>query len=96
MRAKQMLATMAHEIRSPLSGVISTASVLARTSLNQEQKRYVEFMTSSGNVVLKLINDILDLSKVEAGIFSSLSSASAFTYKTCHNVVCENGFLCNS
>lgn len=69
MRAKQMLATMAHEIRSPLSGVISMASVLARTPLSEDQKRYVEFMMTSGNVVLELINDILDISKVEAGMF---------------------------
>lgn len=67
MRAKQMLATMSHEIRSPLSGVISMASILARTPLNEDQKLKVDFMIKSGNDVLELINDILDLSKVEAG-----------------------------
>lgn len=72
MRAKQMLATMSHEIRSPLSGVISMASVLARTPLNEEQKLKVEFMMNSGKVVMDLINDILDLSKVEAGMFDIL------------------------
>jgi signal transduction histidine kinase len=68
MRAKQMLATMSHEIRSPLSGVISMASILARTPLNEDQKLKVDFMIKSGNDVLELINDILDLSKVEAGM----------------------------
>lgn len=73
MRAKQMLATMSHEIRSPLSGVISMASVLARTPLNEDQKLKVEFMMNSGKVVMELINDILDLSKVEAGMFDILN-----------------------
>lgn len=72
MRAKQMLATMSHEIRSPLSGVISMASVLARTPLNDDQKLKVEFMMNSGKIVMDLINDILDLSKVEAGMFDIL------------------------
>lgn len=68
MRAKQMLATMSHEIRSPLSGVISMASILTRTPLNEDQKLKVDFIVKSGNDILELINDILDLSKVEAGM----------------------------
>ena len=83
MRAKQMLATMSHEIRSPLSGVISMASILARTPLNEDQKLKVDFMIQSGNDVLELINDILDLSKVEAGMaltFFSVSFAMHFRF----------------
>lgn len=67
MRAKQMLATMSHEIRSPLTGVVSMAEILANTRLDQEQRQLLDVMLSSGDLVLQLINDILDLSKVESG-----------------------------
>ncbi|KAI6679161.1 hypothetical protein NL676_033042 [Syzygium grande] len=68
MRAKQMLATMSHEIRSPLTGVVSMAEILAQTRLDQEQRQLLDVMLSSGDLVLQLINDILDLSKVESGV----------------------------
>lgn len=67
MRAKQMLATMSHEIRSPLSGVVGMAEILSNTRLDKEQKKLLNVMMSSGDLVLQLINDILDLSKVESG-----------------------------
>ncbi|KAL0407884.1 UNVERIFIED_CONTAM: Histidine kinase [Sesamum radiatum] len=68
MRAKQMLATMSHEIRSPLSGVVSMAEILSTTNLDKEQRQLLNVMLSSGDLVLQLINDILDLSKVESGV----------------------------
>ncbi|XP_023768624.1 histidine kinase 5 [Lactuca sativa] len=68
MRAKQMLATMSHEIRSPLSGVVSMAEILSTTKLDKDQKQLLGVMLSSGDLVLQLINDILDLSKVESGV----------------------------
>lgn len=68
MRAKQMLATMSHEIRSPLSGVVSMAKILSTTKLDKEQSQLLKVMLSSGDLVLQLINDILDLSKVESGV----------------------------
>ncbi|KAL7170899.1 hypothetical protein ACSBR2_035705 [Camellia fascicularis] len=68
MRAKQMLATMSHEIRSPLSGVVSMAEILSTTNLDKEQRQLLKVMLSSGDLVLQLINDILDLSKVESGV----------------------------
>lgn len=67
MRAKQMLATMSHEIRSPLTGVVSMAEILSNTKLDREQRQLLGVMISSGDLVLQLINDILDLSKVESG-----------------------------
>ncbi|CAL5407327.1 unnamed protein product [Camellia sinensis] len=67
MRAKQMLATMSHEIRSPLSGVVSMAEIFSTTNLDKEQRQLLSVMLSSGDLVLQLINDILDLSKVESG-----------------------------
>jgi len=82
MRAKQMLATMSHEIRSPLSGVVSMAEVLATTRLDKEQRQLLDVMISSGDLVLQLINDILDLSKVESGLelFLSLKHSMHFFY----------------
>ncbi|KAL3849246.1 hypothetical protein ACJIZ3_011128 [Penstemon smallii] len=68
MRAKQMLATMLHEIRSPLTGVVSMAEMLSTTKLDKEQKKLLNVMISSGDLVLQLIDDILDLSKVESGV----------------------------
>ncbi|CAM8913223.1 unnamed protein product [Rhodiola kirilowii] len=68
MRAKQMLVTMSHEIRSPLSGVVSMAEILSTSKLDREQKQLLDVMLSSGDLVLQLINDILDLSKVESGV----------------------------
>ncbi len=61
------LATMSHEIRTPLNAILGTADLLAETGLNFEQKRYVEVFQRAGGTLLALINDILDLSKVEAG-----------------------------
>ncbi|KAF5176872.1 Histidine kinase [Thalictrum thalictroides] len=68
MRAKQMLATMSHEIRSPLTGVVSMAEILSNSKLDREQRQLLDVMISSGDLVLQLINDILDLSKVESGV----------------------------
>ncbi|KAI7752512.1 hypothetical protein M8C21_015863 [Ambrosia artemisiifolia] len=68
MRAKQILATMSHEIRSPLSGIISMAEILSTTKVDKDQKQLLSVMLSSGDLVLQLINDILDFSKVESGV----------------------------
>lgn len=75
MRAKEMLATMSHEIRSPLSGVVSMAEILSQTKLDKHQRQQVNVMMSSGDMVLRIINDILDLSKVESGGTSNLFSS---------------------
>ncbi|KAK2398882.1 ethylene receptor [Trifolium repens] len=71
MRAKQMLATMSHEIRSPLSSVVGMAKILTTTKLDREHTQLLDVMISSGDLVLKLINDILDLSKIESGAMKS-------------------------
>jgi PAS domain S-box-containing protein len=70
-RAKsQFLASMSHELRTPLNGIIGFSEVLADQTfgpLNQRQLQYVNHVLGSGRHLLELINDILDLSKVEAG-----------------------------
>lgn len=60
------LAMISHEIRTPLNGVLGMAEALADTQLAMAQKDMLDVMTSSGNALLSIVNDILDLSKIEA------------------------------
>ena len=60
------LASMSHEIRTPMNAIIGIADLLAKTPLSPEQDKYVQIFRRAGDNLLNLINDILDLSKVEA------------------------------
>ena len=63
----EFLANMSHEIRTPMNGVIGMLQLLAETPLSEEQRDYVKTINSSAETLLAILNDILDLSKIEAG-----------------------------
>jgi len=68
MRSKdEFLANMSHEIRTPMNGVLGMAELLAGTELDKRQRRFVDSMRAAAETMMRIINDILDDSKIEAG-----------------------------
>jgi signal transduction histidine kinase/CheY-like chemotaxis protein/HPt (histidine-containing phosphotransfer) domain-containing protein len=63
----QFLANMSHEIRTPMNGVLGMAELLAGTTLDKRQRRFVDSMREAAGTMMQIINDILDDSKLEAG-----------------------------
>lgn len=63
----EFLATMGHEIRTPMTGVLGMTELLLRTSLDNTQRGYAQAIDTSGKMMLRLVNDSLDLARIEAG-----------------------------
>ena len=64
---QQFLSNMSHEIRTPMNAIIGFTKVVLKTSLTEKQREYLEAIKMSGNAMIVLINDILDLAKVDSG-----------------------------
>lgn len=67
----RFLATMTHELRTPMNGIIGMSDLALSTQLDEEQREYVETVRSSAESLLTVVNDVLDLSKLEAGAMVS-------------------------
>lgn len=67
---QQFLSNMSHEIRTPMNAIIGFTKVVLKTELSQKQKEYLSAIKTSGDALIVLINDILDLAKVDAGKMS--------------------------
>ncbi|MES2457478.1 MAG: response regulator [Bacteroidota bacterium] len=83
---ENFLANMSHEIRTPINGIIGIAHLLEKSDLNSEQKEMVGLLEISSNSLLGVINDILDLSKIEAGKFK-INRTETDIFNLCNSVV---------
>jgi len=69
-KAKEIfLANMSHEIRTPMTGILGVANLIAKTTLNEQQKNYIKLITESANNLLVIVNDVLDIEKIASGKF---------------------------
>jgi signal transduction histidine kinase len=81
------LANMSHEIRTPLNGIIGTSQLLAKSSLSPEQQELLQMLQSSSNLLINIISDILDLSKIEADKLTLVPTA--FNIRDCIKTVID-------
>jgi signal transduction histidine kinase len=83
---ENFLANMSHEIRTPINGIIGIAQLLKKTALDDEQREMVNLLEISSNSLLGVINDVLDLSKIESGKFK-INRTPTDISKICNAVV---------
>ena len=82
----QFLANMSHEIRSPMHGMLSAVTLLVETKLDAEQRDLAGIIEESGSILLQVINDILDYSKLSSGVFQ-MNSTDLSVRDTVHAVI---------
>jgi signal transduction histidine kinase len=97
-RAKgQFLANMSHEVRTPLNGIMGMAALLVETPLSDEQREFAEVIRTSASALLDIVNDVLDVSKVEAGMMAierapfDLRAACESVLSLCGQLAAEHG-----
>jgi signal transduction histidine kinase/CheY-like chemotaxis protein len=64
---EQFLANMSHEIRTPLNAIIGFSGIITQSQLTNEQKQYIDIIENASNQLLQIVNDVLDISKIESG-----------------------------